>query len=469
MLLRDATAAAVYPLTQMLDTKRMQVSPTPGSMVELLVTTGGEFQLCQQNVGKPGWTITPPEAAPLCNTYAGLGEDAVGANDLDIALEESVKLLVESMSGYIDFARNVVAPECASLAESVIGALNSLDNSQLGKMDLLIKDVPAILTNGALLVQLADYEGKVSLAPKMCFTYTPRAASDLVELMRQGNGMDKEIIAWANTKDASFFPKVWDTFFTAIGHSKDFIAELASEDYDVALAVYLMAGNLIDEPTEPQSMALITYHGTMAGFRDQAGKYLFNKLKLVDLSNKSKTLVIGGTDTLVVVNGQVYSEYVDAGGTPEILFGNLVTGNKLRALSDLINSGETLTKAWTQHSAYVQVAERNHRTTKIRKYFCEFFSASQKGTAVAVAGEYKQFETLIERMPDNDLNNIYLTALSLLCSTRYAHTNAYAILRGIDDICKDNPELDVREAATLANLEYLVDWICNENLTVKAF
>lgn len=472
MLVQDSTAQSVFPLTQLLDTRRIGITPTDGSVLAGIMQYASGFDVNQGTDGTPGYVLGLPSACatPMLQPLNdGSGNNFAAQDDFDIAMEESVKLLAASMNSYIDYARNTVAPEVTQLAEAVISALNDHSRTALGKMDILVKDIPALLTNGGLLMQLEQYNSKPNMAPTMRFAFSPRAASDLAEIMKQGNGMDKEIDAWLATKDTNFLPTVWDKFFAGGSTGNDFLKEIAAEEYDTAMAVYFLAGNLLGEPSDPQPMPLVTYDNLMADFRDQAAKYLFNKLTLVDLTVKAKTVVIGGSASVVTVNGRMYEEFINAGGTPEILFGNLVQGNKLQTLDALLANAESLTRAWETHAAYLQTLERNERVNNTRRYFKDVFATMAVGLNDSKMSEKSRFNDLVEDMKEADFTNLYTAALYLVCTVRYPHTNAYSILSGIDRAMADNPSLHVREAATLSNLEYLVDWICKENFTVKPF
>lgn len=71
---------------------------------------------------------------------------------------------------------------------------------------------------------------------------------------------------------------------------------------------------------------------------------------------------------------------------------------------------------------------------------------------------FRKFDDELARITERDLTEPYHVALRLLCRARYYRTDAEKLLGRIDTIVKENPKLDVREASTIAEIEYVSDW-----------
>jgi hypothetical protein len=56
-------------------------------------------------------------------------------------------------------------------------------------------------------------------------------------------------------------------------------------------------------------------------------------------------------------------------------------------------------------------------------------------------------------------------ALHIICQCRFYYTEAEFILSEIEEIGKQNPGIDVREAALIATINYLVDYLCDQITT----
>ena len=69
-----------------------------------------------------------------------------------------------------------------------------------------------------------------------------------------------------------------------------------------------------------------------------------------------------------------------------------------------------------------------------------------------------RFGELLEEVRENELDDLYSLALRLVCEARFSHTDARTILAGIERVKRENPSVDVREAAAISVIEYVATW-----------
>ncbi|MNR56450.1 hypothetical protein D3C85_1770290 [compost metagenome] len=54
---------------------------------------------------------------------------------------------------------------------------------------------------------------------------------------------------------------------------------------------------------------------------------------------------------------------------------------------------------------------------------------------------------------------LFTTCRKVICNVVFPHTDAFEILTMLDTAAKENPTLDIREAALLAMIEYIPNWV----------
>jgi hypothetical protein len=306
------------------------------------------------------------------------------------------------------------------------------------------------------------------------------AVSDLLELMKTGSSsIDTDIESWAAGLGESCILKVWENVFqqTPAGLNdrtvytfRDFIEDREC-GVDNALIIFLLARRLLDDPLPETEMDQRQYAEVMANYRNQAGARLCRALMELDKIAKAKTLVKSVQGTKTTVYGFVYDEWLKAGGSNEILFGNMLDLPYISTVENLNAKAEMLKAKWTRHAAITATIESNkkflrtkealayHFERQIREAGDEFFEEATLGNRETVI---QKFRELVAEVNAEDVKDLWSLALRLVCAARFARTDAHRILAGIERVKRENPTIDVREAAAVSIIEYVGHWVSSQ-------
>jgi hypothetical protein len=205
----------------------------------------------------------------------------------------------------------------------------------------------------------------------------------------------------------------------------------------------------------------------MVEYRNQAGRQLCQYIEKYQSDIKAGQLVVSSTDNTITVNSDVYRQWIEAGGTNEVLYGNLLAKPVLGTISSINERAGDLLAAWNKHSVYVASAEANRRFERVKQFLSMHFhrqlSEDTDETNLGNAHEvYQRFLDELDTVREGELECIPTLALRLVCKARYPHTSAFVILDGINTAMRANPQLDPREAAAISMSKYIGTWVASQ-------
>jgi hypothetical protein len=166
------------------------------------------------------------------------------------------------------------------------------------------------------------------------------------------------------------------------------------------------------------------------------------------------------------VHEGLYNSWLNEGGSPEALLGMLVSGRPHYSLSAISENKDALCRAWEQYVSLSQASlceEQRRRFTvyaeaevlaglsELSELEQEFLIEAPNHRDLVQKRVRAQIEHLAHRIMDDPLH----TALHLVAKGRFGFTAAYDILQKMEQAAKENPEIDPREAALLAAVDYI--------------
>lgn len=469
MLTKDALTSAL-PLTEILDGSKLFVSAIPGTpLAELVKATRAD-----DNFVVTEGTSFQPDVENI--VYIANAQDPVlKYAPHDMVMDDIADTAIKAVQGHIAFARNVVAPAIGELVTKVQQSLGEITASSLLGMEVVLWNPPKPLESSVLDASVSRFTSVAYDVPPLTMRLPDRTGVEIMELLHTGTaGLDGDIDEWAAGKGEGFFINVWENLFQqkpTEAHARgaksfrDF-TEDREIGLDITLAVYLLARRLADEPLEGTEMNLSHFESLVIEFRNQSGMRLSHAIEDLDKAVKFGFLVRSYTDRVTVVNGQVYRKWIEEGGENEVLFGNLLELPALTTVEQLNEKAAGLKAAWNHHCALTATVENNRRFIRTKdillKTFAAQLSAITEGDEATLANKtevLKLFLMQLEVARESELQDLYTLCLRLVCRSRFVRTDAERILEGIERVKRENPSIDVREAAAVSVIDYVAYWV----------
>jgi hypothetical protein len=481
MLTQEALNSAI-PLTTLLDSNNVILVPVAGTpLAALVVATRSDTRFnSETSVATPeGVSIKQYSPNVVDIEYiANVKDPVLNTNAHDDAMDSVVEMAANAVREHIVFAKSVVAPTVEDLVNRVVGRLSNNAPSTLLGMEVVVWEPAKPLLNSALENELRKYETLAFDNPTMNLQLPSLTVAEIIELMASGSGgLDGDIKEWAAGKGESFFINIWENVFQIKQAELNEVTPITFRTWayemedcvDNALAIYLIARKIFDDPLPGTEMNLNAFSKTIVELRNQSAARLCLFLDEMTKIDRADLLIRSMTDRVTTVNGSVYAKWIEGSGENEILFGNLLQQPREITLTGITARAEELKGIWNRHATLISTVERNKLFTRTKEVLMSEFadqmrvlSANVEGSLANMTSVLGLYSDCLDDMREDELVDIWDACLKLLCASRFIRTEARGILLGIERVKKEHPHIEIREAAAISAIEYIADWVATQ-------
>ena len=395
----------------------------------------------------------------------------------------SIEALSKIVIGHISIAKNDVKPLVANFAQEIQQFLerNKVVDPSC-ELEIISLTPSEALEYEPLINDLKVYKGSSVETPRNILSFAPRSNEELMTMFVTGDKqLDTMNLQWLTNKPNEYLVTIWNEYF--VKGEKYIFDNLTNETVfdkaDISLVMYLFSCYLFNNPSSDVKTNLTQYQTNINELRTFAGTVLVNSINMINMSNNSNTLIIENNfyKKYIKVNGYVYKKWLAEGGDSSVLLGLLISKESVRN-SNLINEmSEKLKSNWSQYLSLYKLNKKNNLLIEFKNFLINSvqFSLSDK---TQLEKDYEDskgncYETVIKLIGEEiekiglpDLEDPYKISLSLIAKCRFYFTNSYEILNDIDEAGRVNPDLSPRDAATVATVYYLLDYL-TEQMTVS--
>ena len=481
MLTRNAIAAA-FPLAQMLAAKGIVLSAANITPVEQLVNlTLPQAQLLVDQAGQ--LESTPDFANALeAASKAELPDGSVPHDSTKQALIQAAKVAV---SGTLHAAQNVVSPMIKRVAEDVENFIDSdatLASKPMSIVPIFYKEI----WNSSVLETLAgnhagQYSNDLTLRP-----LNAPAPADWVEYLSIGvPSIDGELAKFVQECAPEFLDKIWkETFGPRAGQLSSVLNAPLGEPggayarADAAIIVFLAARKMSIAIPDGLNIDLGVLRAYLAELSARGGQAIMATVGRRQRDIERGLVVVSlpnGPSGDIYVLGDTYNVFLSNGGSPEAVFGAVLL-QQTAAIRPQPKAEELvpMVAEWKGQLTLIQRRIELRRDEvmlqAMRQSISKIIAEAPAGLLVRPAAEHQErLVQAIQALKNVDSKHLWQTIRHLVCTSMFAHTDVEQLLIGIDRACESNPNMDIREVALLATTDYVVDWLCGQQVHVGSF
>lgn len=508
-MIKSSTYLNAVPLAREINAMGLTVTARSNTVLSMLnEASAGMFDAATADSSTTNlpYVLGNPKLAQQMHRTANERADdvAYATSDTNESSEHSkiVLQVADQISPYItshlSAARNMVAPLVIDLAEKLHRFVTSkpIDPSSLFCINKRV--VPLIVQDESFMSDLEPYQNATASWTGFSKQLDiPDEDSFYEALVDVGNDRLNGLIqGWLGEKGLDFIKAVYALIFAqrweyeqrypqfdwrelSITHDPSRSDNLYHV-MDMNLAVYLISTKLLSQVAPSSNYPLALYKEEMRHAADFAASHVWRVLKVLSRQHEQK-MVVSGIDVLkkeITVHAALYEAYLANGGTPEVLLGMLVSGNRLFTMDAIQEQQEKLKTAWQQ---YVVLSQADIRQTITRQFLIYAKDEVIRGLDDLTPLEeeyaltYPQYKAKIANLVDAELKkldhrameDIDHTALHLIAKCRFYYTSAYAILYEMQVVARENPDIDPREAALLSTIKYLAEYFADQIYVTK--
>lgn len=474
-MIPQSNAKSAISVAQEFDRRGLIMAAVPGTPLDKLVNLSNALPLSQA-----ASTEYLPDAGIIEAASAGFLDGAPSEHTLE--LDALGTQIASAVTQHLNFAKNVVRPVVEELVNEVQADINALTIHPEYSLDVVTIDLPEPMISSSFEEMVEEFSD-VSYMPINGYMSLPSMNPiEIMEHMVTGvSDIDESITTWATRRGDSFIQSVWDTVFTHEPTQARFEILVSNQDtgIDASIAVFLLCKRLYDNPPEGTPISLVKYNEQIAELRNQAALRIHHGYEDYARSNSLGLVIRKVTKNELFVNGEVYRKWIEQGGKNAVLFGSVLSDRPAKYVADLNAKASEFVQTWEQHNHMLSVTVRNKRFVCYKTILLErteqvisnnlkecFGPVANNRPLTTELEEVKQgvecLKAYIDTLTEQDFNNLWTVCTKAACRAGFFYTSAECILFGIEKACKENPNIEIREAALLSLVEYVTDYVCDQ-------
>ena len=447
------------------------------------------YDLVQANIGGAYYSGSALTLESIVTD--ALNQDAGGDSIHTEILTETVEKVAATISGNIALVKTKLSP----LYQAMLERFNEEVGNTPVRVGIPVEVRPNIyhrIWGLQTLANMVEPFGKQPLVPYEQTVRLPEIDyAELVSKLKTGvSSVDEVIAEWLEDQVKDKLLKVYNHFFRlldgkvligrSVGHNHCCPAGFDRNDY--LMAYVLATGFLADQPTDVTNMSPAFYENYMTKMRAACGRVVFgviedrevvkNARKLVFNYQNQKHPVTGRDKHILHVNQDVLLDFYENGGSPETLFGAAVSDFGFD-IEKMLGAAQQLQSKWgyslAAHASEVNAKMFDIKRTSLRvvlsRYINELPEDELPGPREEVLNKIKD---TVGALAPNCFENTEYTLQDVICDVFFPDTNAKIVVRTMEEVHNENPDMSARECALFAVIDLTSKWLASQIRCAKA-
>ena len=470
MALIGCTLGTYFDIAEELAKKKKTISPKVGTPISLLCAS-----TFIPNTSEVKDRETYGENLRIMEEFNRDKEDRISTHT-DVT-NSTVDAIAPGIRNQLHVFRNVVNPTIKDLLDKINYDLQNISNQPISTMEVIEWDLPTPYYNDKLEDLSSRYSEHGTVEVNLTDIAELPSSTEILELFTTGiSSLDDDINKWLAGMDENYLPNLWKKVFMS---SESLLRVMLDKDLGQAnaLATYLMAEKLVThEPLNCFKVNRATFTSRLGAIRDFAGKYVFNNIKKNKEQIEKNVLIINIIKDKTYVHSVVYNEWLNNGGSVEILLGNMLSNNRITYGKLLLDNAQSLINKWNSYYAIEKQVRTNLQISNIRQSIEKNFITQINEARIKIRKNEscdipsleecdnieKLFKQEVNRYGGFNINDLPKAVTRLVCRSRFYKTNAETFLTMLNNIINDNPELPIFEASTVATINYISEWVLTQ-------
>lgn len=444
-----------------------------------------------------GQTVTPEEAYADAKAHLvgdlnpSLNEPSKELSKYAIAFEHAFEAQKQNLEGLVRVVYNHALPLVRELYEATLEGVEANTLGVSNRFNVVVDDDQSVLRCASLIQQTMAYQDVhvVDASRLHAGAYVPALApEDLEARIRTGIADIDEALGQYLITHPNALRDVFERVFKDITlqNPTDYdpgrvFAQLITQDADAAYnaaIIFILAKSFYDNP--PEGVAApdpLAYKAKLTMFREQAGKQLYIKARVAAQHEANGTLVTyyDPKSYRVHVVSNVYQDFLEAGGKPEILYGALFTDMRPYTAEQLLARGDEFIATYNRVHSTLVMTDVNNRQQYQRRLAAEVFRNQirdaidgQDVSGDVVSTLYQDFARTYDNLTADDHADFLRVCIKLIARTRFKNTAVEGFLMDFHRLGERFPTLEPRDVGSLVVIEYVGKWLGSMVSVVKA-
>lgn len=468
-MLSQSAIQAAYPLAEILAQKGLLLRPVGETPLSQLVNTSLLHAQMLSAAQDSALEVLPDFSSQI--SAASSQVDADGRVEHDDIMESAVRAVSAVVTNNISVARNVVKPMIIEVAKETQALIENQVRGATNGFGILDLRYKAIWDSPILAEHVSRFSGTPVQDIQLLLLGVKPATSVRDAMMTGSATFDAQLDAFIEEFGQDNLLLVWDCLFgTNPASTLLSLIPFDRQTADKALITYMFARRAMEDVPPGVNMDLNGWRSYVSTIMAQSGRIVARLIERRRQDERNQTLVLSApvsgdpNGNSITVVGDVYTRWCAAGGTPEILFGSVLSDRQF-GYQQLLDNAERYLRVWKKEYSNLQSVVASKRYSYLREGLAAAMTKLIETTPEEQLKQPKSvYHSLLKehmtRVKPKHLEDIFGISTKLVCRVLFAETDIEKILEGIDVAAKNHPELEMREAALLAVNDFVVDWLC---------
>ena len=482
-MLSEHTIDKVLNLAKDLCDKGYKLTTKPDTPLALLCNSSSPFiDGIVPNVAEHPEISTEDLTDVVVKEYSEVSDNLSHNGELK-AISDQIRKAVEV---HLSFVHNTVLANVKEYSEYMLKEKEGFEGNPTTDFNIKQIAIPVLLANPLFTDELDKVAGLSYLEPNGVCKYDTKGPEELQAIIATGNNnVDADIQKWLLTNNGiKALVNNWLNYFSDIvtgDNTPQVINAIECPEcgIDNAIAIYLLARGVKHNKPEGSGLDDNALDRLMTEYMEVTAIRILNIMKQ-HVSQAQQDIVVITYDypnKTVVVNKPKYVEWLNSGGKNEVLLGALLGHMRLTTKHQLIEGTEKALKEWYN---YYSAATTKYKNDLMNRFLTalssKFFSMLNTRDEIE-AERFKnpehvdtvaaKFKEELSGVSFSDMECIDYTCLRLMTKARYYYTPAFTILDTIKTITEENPDMDVKDAAMVATINYVTDYVADQIVLIK--
>ena len=469
-MLTNKSVVSAINLAEELDKRNVSLTAIPNSPLERLLQLSNIAETSNGIVPMVDYVPNVEKIVSDSSTPSHTEEVIAFATDISV-----------NVSNHLSFAKNKVKPAIEELVENLKQRYKEITDSIKLDLDIEIFDLPEPMREVSFEQDIVKYDNVMNIPVTSTLFYDGGTITDdatCLDLIKTGeNVLDASIETWVIRLGTGYLGRVFESI---IDSSKTPIQTLLETDVNAALFTFLLANKLYNNPINGFIDELDNFNRKLSDLRNQAALKILAAYNMHRLNVNTGNLIKNYSANKVIVFGDTYRPWIESGGDVKAIFGSTLLNNVKTRVSEINEISSELISNWTKRTQFKLSSIRSQEFISkkeafafaldklVNDNFIEFYGhlVPEGTTPNKDITEYKEYvrlsEEFISRIKESDMNNIWNLCTLVVCKCIFYYTSAHEILENINEVMRNNPEMEIREATLLATTQYVVDYVCSQ-------
>ena len=399
--------------------------------------------------------------------------DLEGRNKHSVLMGQFTWGLSESLSTSISIARNEVNPMVRECVDLINFKLNDglVRNTGIQIEPVFMYD---ILKKGNLEELVDKYKThsvtKVTWGVDVWPAMTP---DDLRSSAKdKSKTLDSQIDSLLKDIDDSLLLAIYNYLFKEDPLGDILRGGSVKDTSLIEILGFLWSDKWLRDIPEGVNLPLQTLRLNLTDLKANCGKKINDRLVKFERMCSQKSFILKlpdlqSGDKVFLVQGEIYNLWLKESGTPEILIGHYLSGGT-GSFNNITPEEEKRYTHLFRLDTDIRRQEFNFiKGSLITKIVSDYVDESILDLKADRTIVRKRFNEKVKSCPYNENGDLDRWLRKIICYTFFPDTDSLEILTNIDSILENSPEMEPREAATLATVSLVSDWLYSAIQTEK--